>query len=96
MAALAAVTEAGAAPPPSIVTRLASLDPADETWRAAAAALVAAVTADERRAAAIEAMNLVSSRARGRLAPAGTARSRGRSDEWAGWWAEEIRDRSPR
>jgi hypothetical protein len=73
-----------------VAARLASLDPGSVEWRRLAAALTAASTPDERRAAAADAMAALARRARSRLAPSnGPAVPEAGSID--GWFADEMR-----
>jgi hypothetical protein len=81
--------------PPALLARLALFHGADAAWRATIARLASAGSPEERRAAAAAAMNLLAASARTRLAPS-TAPEPGRTGEWQGWWADEVRARRPR
>ena len=80
---------------PSLLARLAQFDSADPAWRATIAKLASASAPEDRRAAAAVAMNLLAASARTKLAPS-TGPGPGRSSEWQGWWADEVRAGRPR
>ena len=96
MGELVALAESGEAASPALLARLALVDGAGTAWRSTVARLAAGGTAEDRRASAAAAMNLLAARARTKLAPSmGLAPERG-SSELQGWWADEVRARSPR
>ena len=80
---------------PSLLARLAQFDSADPAWRATIPKLASASAPEDRRAAAGVAMNLLAASARTKLAPS-TEPESGRSSEWLGWWADEVRAGRPR
>jgi len=96
MAELAPVAETGAAATPTLVANFASLDLQSPDWRAVAAALASADSAETRRAAALDAMNRVAARALGSLAPQVSGLLAEPPGALRGWWAEESRARRQR
>ncbi|MEZ5284577.1 MAG: hypothetical protein R2712_07180 [Vicinamibacterales bacterium] len=91
MSALAEVAASPGAVPADVVSRLASIDPADAAWREAAATLAGARTADARRQASLSAMEQLAARARGRLSAPLSGLPGLSSGALQGWWAEESR-----
>jgi hypothetical protein len=79
--------------PPGLLARLAAFDADDPTWRAAVAALAAADSPQARRAAAQTAMDLLTARARGKLAPSSLAPTAVDKEALRGWWSDESRRR---
>jgi hypothetical protein len=95
MGDLVSIAGNGQAAPPAVLARLALFASTDARWRATLARLAGASSAEDRRAAAATAMNLLAASALAKLAPS-TGPELGRASELQGWWADEVRSRRPR
>jgi hypothetical protein len=83
---LAPMAESGAAPPPELIAKVASVDPSSPNWPRMAAALSQASTPEARREAARAAMAGLAARGRGQ---AGASAPAPDVNALRGWWSEE-------